>query len=395
MPWIPELFSSAPVLQRVLDERRLRQRLTAVPYFEGLLTGRGRQRSSNRSPVSRSCIIRFAAASRPRSPRSSATSPDTRAWLLEAQRHHRRRQLRRDAASRVVEEVVIHLRRRLMGRNRAAAGPRRRPPGFFCSFSSPLQLVAADGPPREPAAGAAGRPETSYGPDVVGEYQRSLAAGDVDGSRALPAGTAPPVASSRRPRPPWHGGRCAVLYTQLLLERRRHPAASIAPSATTAAPARWSTTSSHGAGRSCRPRRASPSTSAGDSGKLAAARIYDYADPPLPASAEPARSRRRRRPPRTGTAALAARGESTSSNSGTGSPSRVLQRAERAVAWFPTTQGSLGRPSGGRGGAAAGRGGRSARSTRRSRWRRGSRRRWTRGARGRRARRARAAALSR
>jgi SnoaL-like domain len=37
MPWLPELFS-APVLERVLAERR-RENLLAVPYFEGLLSG--------------------------------------------------------------------------------------------------------------------------------------------------------------------------------------------------------------------------------------------------------------------------------------------------------------------------------------------------------------------
>ena len=37
MPWVPELFS-APALQRLLDKRR-RERLIAVPYFDGLMAG--------------------------------------------------------------------------------------------------------------------------------------------------------------------------------------------------------------------------------------------------------------------------------------------------------------------------------------------------------------------
>jgi hypothetical protein len=37
MPWLPELFS-APALQEVLDRRR-RESLLAVPYFDGLLLG--------------------------------------------------------------------------------------------------------------------------------------------------------------------------------------------------------------------------------------------------------------------------------------------------------------------------------------------------------------------
>jgi hypothetical protein len=37
MPWVPELFT-APVLQRLLDRRR-RDELVAVPYFDGLMAG--------------------------------------------------------------------------------------------------------------------------------------------------------------------------------------------------------------------------------------------------------------------------------------------------------------------------------------------------------------------
>jgi len=37
VPWLSELFS-APVLQRILDKRR-HERLAAVAYFEGLMTG--------------------------------------------------------------------------------------------------------------------------------------------------------------------------------------------------------------------------------------------------------------------------------------------------------------------------------------------------------------------
>src|SRR3954453_8687222 len=37
MPWIPELFT-APALERLLEKRR-RDELVAVPYFDGLLAG--------------------------------------------------------------------------------------------------------------------------------------------------------------------------------------------------------------------------------------------------------------------------------------------------------------------------------------------------------------------
>jgi hypothetical protein len=37
MPWVPELFS-APILAR-LQEMRQRDKLQAVPYFDGLMAG--------------------------------------------------------------------------------------------------------------------------------------------------------------------------------------------------------------------------------------------------------------------------------------------------------------------------------------------------------------------
>jgi hypothetical protein len=37
VPWVPELFS-APVMERILDRRR-HERLAAVPFFDGLMTG--------------------------------------------------------------------------------------------------------------------------------------------------------------------------------------------------------------------------------------------------------------------------------------------------------------------------------------------------------------------
>ena len=37
MPWLPEVFT-APVMEQILDRRR-RDALVAVPYFDGLLVG--------------------------------------------------------------------------------------------------------------------------------------------------------------------------------------------------------------------------------------------------------------------------------------------------------------------------------------------------------------------
>ena len=57
MPWVPEPFS-APVLQQVLD-RRCRNALVAVPYFDGLLAGDPDPLVES-SPVHPSCTTRSA-----------------------------------------------------------------------------------------------------------------------------------------------------------------------------------------------------------------------------------------------------------------------------------------------------------------------------------------------
>ena len=118
-------------------------------------------------------------------------------------------------------------------------------------------------------------------PDVVGEYQRALAAGDVEAAVAAfepDAYVREPAGGPLRPPRPRRVGRP---LRAVLLQRRRHPAASIAPSPTTAARAHWSTTSSDGAGTEMRPEAGLAVYVRGTTGKLAGARIYDDADPPV------------------------------------------------------------------------------------------------------------------
>ena len=98
-------------------------------------------------------------------------------------------------------------------------------------------------------------------PDVVGDYQRALAAGDLEGILA----TYEDLAVVREPT----GGpyvsrarRSCGASTRCCSPTVRASRWSIAPSSTTAGRAHWSTTLCSGAARRYRPKRASPSISA-------------------------------------------------------------------------------------------------------------------------------------
>jgi len=174
MPFIPELFS-APVLARI--EERRHGRLTGVPFFDGLMTGelaalvgsfagepevyqpvRGRIKGA-------SAFARFVT--------------DTTTWMAE-----------RDVAvedvnfivtpSRGVEEFLLHVD--------GEAGPVELPMALAADLDSdarmtelriyfsrwPLSRVRGIRPPLL-------QPDPDlHAPDVVGEYHRALAAGDVD-----------------------------------------------------------------------------------------------------------------------------------------------------------------------------------------------------------------------
>ena len=179
MPWAPELFS-APALEGILAERR-RERLRSVPFFDGLLTGeidalvgsfagepelhhpvRGRIKGTR-------AFERFVA--------------DNNAWMAE----------RNVAVEDVnfivtprggVEELVLHLdsdagRIALplaLSADRDDDGRIAEVRIYFSTW--PLTGGHAVRPPLL-------QPDPDvHEPDVVGDYQRALAAGDVEGSVA-------------------------------------------------------------------------------------------------------------------------------------------------------------------------------------------------------------------
>ena|SRR5436190_1833987 len=275
MPWMPELFS-APVVERILEERR-REHLVAVPFFDGLKTGetgaligsflgepelhhpvRGRVKGA-------SAFERFAA--------------DTATWMTD-------RNVTVEDVNFImtprggVEEVVLHLdgddgRIALPLALAADLTEDRRVIELRIYFSTwPLTGGHANRPPLL-------QPDPDLRePDVVGDYQHALAAGDVDAVLSA----FEPDASVREPAGDGYvhrgtddlralyelflsngggiglehcavtddGRSCALEYNVVAWGRTELP-----PEAGIAVYVR------------------------GDSGKLAAARIYDDVDPPL------------------------------------------------------------------------------------------------------------------
>ena len=275
MPWQPELFS-APVLQRVQDRRR-RERLAAVPFFDGLMSGeidaligsyagipelhhpvRGRVKGAD-------AFASFVADTRARMLEGNATVEDVN--FIVTPRGG-------------VEEVVVHIdgddgRIALPLALSADRDEELRIIELRLYFSSwPVTGGHAIRPPLlqpDPAV---------EGPDIVGDYQRALAAGDVDavvaafepdGSMREPAGGANVHLGTDALRalytrffsngggiPLEHcalfddGRACALEYNVVAWGRTELP-----PQAGIAVYVR------------------------GDSGKLVSARVYDDADPPL------------------------------------------------------------------------------------------------------------------
>jgi hypothetical protein len=275
MPWIPELFS-APVLQQWRDERR-RAALVAVPYFDGLLTGE-----------LDALVESFAGTPELYHPvrgrikgRSAldAYVTDTRAWLQE-------RSVAVEEIEHVIterrgfEEVVLHLDGE-EGRiefpvavvaDRAPEGRIEEVRIYYTRW--PLTGRHTDRPPLL-------QPDPQLREsDVVGEYQRALAAGDVDAIVAAfePDGYArEPAGGEHVHRGPdglrafyeWlfsNGGGIPLEHCALVDDGRacaleynvvRWGDAELPPAAGIAVYVR------------------------GPSGKLAAARIYDDTDPPI------------------------------------------------------------------------------------------------------------------
>ena len=274
MPWVPELFS-APALQRVKEKQR-RDELVSMPYFDGLMAGEPDAliESFTGEPELHDPVrgrIRGAQA-------FEAFVTETSAWL-------RQRNVSVEDVERVVaerhgfEELVLHLdsetgRLELPVAIVADKSDGRIDELRIYSSSWPLTGRHANRPPLlQPD------PELRES-DVVGEYQRALAAGDVDAIVAAfePDGYAGEPAGGEHV----HRGLGALraFYEHLFSNGGGIPlehCAAIDDGRSCALEynvVRW--------GKTELPPEAGVAVYVrGESGKLAAARIYDDTDPPL------------------------------------------------------------------------------------------------------------------
>jgi SnoaL-like domain len=277
VPWLPELFS-APALAQ-LDERRRRDQLFTVPFFAGLLTGEidALVQSFAGEPE-----LHHPVRGRIRGERAFTTYvAETRAWLEE-----------RDAEiedvgyirteRRGVGEVILHLggedgRVDLPVAVAADRRPDRRIDELRVYYSSwPLTGRHANRPPLL-------QPDPQLREsDVVGTYQRALAVGDVDaivaafeadGYAREPAGGEHVHRGSDGLRAFYerlfsNGGGIPLEHCKLIDDDR---AVALEYNVV-----RW--------GKTSLPPQAGVAVYVrGESGRLAAARIYDDADPPLAA----------------------------------------------------------------------------------------------------------------
>jgi SnoaL-like domain len=275
MPWLPELFS-APALARIWEDER-RRRLALVPFFAGVVTGETAALVQSfagepelHHPV-RGRVKGVAAFER--------FVSELRAWLAE----HSADAEDLDfvlTPGRGVEELILHVdtpngRIELpvaIASDHDERGQIVEQRIYFSSW--PLTGGHAIRPPvLQPSPGLDER-------DVAGDYQRALAAGDVDAVMAA----FEPEASVREPAGCAYTHRGAdelrALYERFFSNGGGIPLEHCAVTDDGRACAleynvvAWGrTTLSPQAGLAVYVR--------GDSGRLAAARIYDDADPPL------------------------------------------------------------------------------------------------------------------
>ena len=274
MPWLPELFT-APALQQLQDKQR-RDELEFVPYFDGLLTGQ-----------IDALVESFAGEPTLHTPRRGRIQGVRafEAYVAEANEWLAQRNVSVGDVERVIteqrgfEEVVVHLDGEI-GRvdlphalvaDHSADGRLEELRIYFSGWQ--LTGRHANRPPvLQPD------PELAE-PDVVGDYQRALAAGDVEAILAA----FEPDAYAREPA----GGEYVhrgpdglrALYEQLFANDGGIPLEHCALLDDGRACAleynvvRW--------GRTELPPQAGVAVYVrGESGKLAAARIYDDVDPP-------------------------------------------------------------------------------------------------------------------
>jgi SnoaL-like domain len=281
VPWAPELFS-APALQGVLDKYR-RDRVRSVPFFDGLVTGEIDALVESFSGVPE---VHHPVRGRVRGePAFRRFVDEMTAWLQarDVDVEHVNFLI---THPRGVEEVVLHLdgdrgRVALPMALVADHDKDERIVELRLYFSSwPLNGRHANRPPLL-------QPDADLrAPDVVGEYQCALATGDADAILAA----FEPDGSMREPAGGTHvhrgrdelralyerffsnGGGIALEHCALTDNGRDCAleynvvgwgATALAPEAGIAVYVR------------------------GDSGKLAAARVYDDADPPLSGPARP------------------------------------------------------------------------------------------------------------
>jgi hypothetical protein len=218
MPFIPELFSF-PALARI--EERRHERLTAVPFFDGLMTGEidaliGSFAGEPEVHQPVSGRIRGASA-------FARFVSDTTGWMAE------RGVSVEDVdsiltSSRGVEEFVLHISGdggpiELPMALAADLDPQSRMTELRIYFSRwPLSGVQGARPPLL-------QPNSALRvPDVVGEYHRALAAGDVDAVVAAfePGGLRPRAV---RIHPPRRGRAARLLRVDVLRRRRDAPRA--------------------------------------------------------------------------------------------------------------------------------------------------------------------------
>jgi hypothetical protein len=274
MPWLPELFS-APALAKL--EEKAQHELVTVPFFDGLIAGEPEAlvKSFAGEPE-----LHHPVRGRIRGVRAfEAYVIDTKAWLTE-------RNITVEDVTLVVEErrgfgeVVLHLDGEsgqvdLPVAEVADREPDKRIKELRVYYSSwPLTGRHANRPPvlqPDPALRES---------DVVAEYQRALAAGDVDAIVA----TFEPDGYAREPAGGSHVHRGAdslrAFYEQLFSNDGGIPLEHCAVIDDGRScmleynVVRW--------GRTELPPQAGVAVYVrGESGKLAAARIYDDADPPL------------------------------------------------------------------------------------------------------------------
>jgi SnoaL-like domain len=275
VPWVPELFS-APVLARLEDERQ-REQVGPIPYFAGLMAGE-----------TGALIESFAGEPELHDPVRGRIKGARAFGAFVADVNHRltQRNVSVENVERVVtgprgfEEVILHLDHR-GGRVELpmAIVADREPDGrigelrvYFSGW--PLNGRHTNRPPVL-------QPDPELGePDVVGEYQRALAAGDLDAILS----TFESGGYAREPAGGEHVHRgpdgLRAFYELLFSNGGGIPLEHCSVTDDGRACAleynvvRW--------GSSELPPEAGVAVYVrGESGKLAAARIYDDTDPPL------------------------------------------------------------------------------------------------------------------